>query len=49
MIVKIGKSKLNGKIKVPGSKSLGHRALICAYLSNLPQKIILNWDNDDIS
>ena len=43
MIVKINKSKANGKIIAPPSKSYGHRLLISALLSN-EKSIISNVD-----
>ena len=34
MKVKVTPSKVHGNIKIPASKSMAHRALICASLSD---------------
>ena len=48
MRVKIYPSKCSGEIKIPSSKSMGHRAIICASLAN-GKSIISNLDySDDI-
>lgn len=48
MKVKIYPSKCSGEIKIPSSKSMGHRAIICASLAN-GKSIITNIDySDDI-
>ena len=45
MDIKVYPSKLNGEVKVPPSKSMAHRAIICAALSNGKCRI----DNIDYS
>lgn len=46
--IKIGKSKLIGEVKIPPSKSMAHRAIICASLSD-GVSTITNIDySDDI-
>lgn len=48
MKIKIYPSKCSGEIKIPSSKSMGHRAIICASLAN-GKSIISNLDySDDI-
>lgn len=48
MKIKIYPSKCSGEIKIPSSKSMGHRAIICASLAN-EKSIISNLDySDDI-
>lgn len=48
MKIKIYPSKCSGEIKIPSSKSMGHRAIICASLAN-GKSIINNLDySDDI-
>lgn len=47
--LRLSKSKLNGTVKVPPSKSMSHRAIICAALGN-GTSIIENIDySDDIN
>ena len=47
--IKVGKAKLNGKVKIPPSKSMAHRAIICASLS-FGKSTIYNIDySDDIN
>lgn len=46
MIVTINKSKANGKIQAPPSKSMAHRALICAALSENSKVSNLDFSND---
>lgn len=46
--IKIGKAKLTGEVKIPPSKSMAHRAIICASLSD-GVSTITNIDySDDI-
>lgn len=40
--IKIKPSKLNGKLLVPSSKSMSHRAIICASLSNEQTESVIN-------
>ena len=42
--VKITPSKLSGTIRVPASKSISHRALICAALANGTSVIDNLWN-----
>lgn len=46
--VKINPTKLEGKISIPSSKSLSHRAIICAALSNQESHINNLVFSDDI-
>lgn len=48
MTIKIKKSKAEGKIKAPPSKSFAHRLLICASLSKGESKITGISDCDDV-
>ncbi len=48
MIVSVCPSKIKGEIVVPSSKSVAHRALICAALSKEPSTILGNLDVGDI-
>ncbi len=46
-VIKLEPKALKGNIEVPSSKSYGHRALICAALSNKPCSIInINFSED---
>ena len=40
--IKIKPSVLKGKVEIPPSKSLSHRAIICASLCNKGQSILKN-------
>lgn len=46
--IKINPRKLNGEVKIPPSKSMAHRAVICAALSNGLSKISNIDYSDDI-
>ena len=46
--VKITPGKLKGEVKIPPSKSMAHRAVICASLSNGKSKITNIEYSDDI-
>lgn len=46
--IKIHPGKLNGEVKIPPSKSMAHRAVICAALSNGLSKITNIDYSDDI-
>ena len=46
--LKIGNKKINGKVKIPPSKSMAHRAIICASLSKGISKIENIDFSDDI-
>lgn len=48
MDVKIYPSKLDGILSVPPSKSVAHRALICAALSDRPTKIFCALNSADV-
>ena len=48
MMIKIIPSKLEGNVDIPGSKSLTHRALICASLSKEKSVIINPLFSEDI-
>ncbi|MEE1043278.1 MAG: 3-phosphoshikimate 1-carboxyvinyltransferase, partial [Clostridia bacterium] len=41
-------SKLNGRIEIPSSKSLCHRAIICAALAKGKSKLTNIYESDDI-
>lgn len=48
--LKLIKSKLNGEVKVPPSKSMGHRAIICAALGHGTSKIYnIDYSDDMIA
>ena len=44
--VKIKRSSLHGKIKMPSSKSAAHRALICSFLLGGGEVIGIDSSND---
>ncbi len=48
MISVITPSTLFGKVEIPSSKSIAHRALICAALSEFPSKICGKLEGDDL-
>ncbi|MBQ9058653.1 MAG: 3-phosphoshikimate 1-carboxyvinyltransferase [Atopobiaceae bacterium] len=48
MIVRITPARLSGTITAPSSKSVAHRALICAALADGISTLILDSSNDDI-
>lgn len=47
--IKVGKAKLKGTVKIPPSKSMAHRAIICAALSSGKSNIYNIDYSDDIN
>ena len=49
MDITLGPGNLAGSVKIPSSKSMAHRLLICASFGKTPTKLVLTGINEDIA